>query len=140
MYKFVAILFVFGCARVCQTSTSGISGMVSDSSGAIVPGAKVVVTNEETGVSLTQVTTQSGVYSFPSLPVGAYTVVVEMEGFRTTRQPGNVLQVESPNHQRRAGDRQRLRRGQRDCIDRGAGNQRRLGGQCRHAKEMSNCR
>src|SRR5258708_920677 len=96
MRRFVLINFLLFASLSGQTSTSGISGIVSDPSGAVVPGAKVTVANDDTGVAQHQLTTQSGVYSFPGLPVGSYTVVVEMKGFRTTRQPGNVLQVESP--------------------------------------------
>jgi Carboxypeptidase regulatory-like domain/TonB-dependent Receptor Plug Domain len=81
---------------VAQTSTSSISGIVSDTSGAIVPKAAVTLTNDDTGVSAKQTTTQAGVYAFPSLPVGKYSVTVEMTGFRTVRKTGNVLSVGSP--------------------------------------------
>jgi len=79
-----------------QTSTSSISGTVSDTSGAVVPGAAVTLLNDATGVTNVQTTTQAGVYSFPALNVGTYTLTVEMKGFRTVRRAGNILEVATP--------------------------------------------
>ncbi len=79
-----------------QTSTASISGIVSDSSGAVIPEAKVTAMNQATGVSLSQNTTGNGVYSFPGLPIGTYVITVEKQGFKITRQSGNILDVESP--------------------------------------------
>ncbi|HAF21852.1 MAG TPA: hypothetical protein DCK93_02895, partial [Blastocatellia bacterium] len=70
----ISLLFVlFALTTVsvlAQTSTSSITGRVVDSKDAILPGATVTVTNEATGLSQTQTTTESGVYAFASLPVG----------------------------------------------------------------------
>jgi Carboxypeptidase regulatory-like domain/TonB-dependent Receptor Plug Domain len=79
-----------------QTSTSSITGTVSDSTGALVPGATVTATNEATGVSQTQTTTDAGLYAFPALPVGAYTIKIEHSGFKTAQKTGNVLQINTP--------------------------------------------
>lgn len=79
-----------------QSSTSAISGVVSDASGAVIPQASVRATHEATGVSYRQTTTGSGYYAFPALPVGSYTVIVEMKGFKTAKATGNLLQVGSP--------------------------------------------
>ena len=68
---FVLFFAVAGCFA---QSTSSISGAVTDSSGAVIPGAAVTVTNEETGVVNRQTTTDSGLFSFPALPVGVYTI------------------------------------------------------------------
>jgi hypothetical protein len=92
----VTILALAPAVVSAQTSTASISGVVSDTSGAVVSGAKVTATNEATGVSLSQQTTGNGVYSFPGLPVGTYTVSAEKTGFKLTRETGNVLDVESP--------------------------------------------
>src|SRR2546422_10544294 len=81
-------------ATVCLAqSTSSLSGTVTDPSGSVIPGAAVTVTNEETGVSNRQTTTDSGLFSFPALPVGSYSVTVEMKGFRSERKSRNVLVV-----------------------------------------------
>jgi len=79
-----------------QTSTSAISGVVSDSTGAVIPNASVKATHDSTGVSYRQTTTDAGFYSFPSIPVGPYTIAVEMKGFKTAKSSGNLLQVGSP--------------------------------------------
>ena len=95
----IKILSVFLCAAAlsfAQVSTSQITGTVRDASGAVIPGAKVSATNEATGVSYTQNTTATGVYAFTAVPVGSYTVAVEAQGFRTTKQTGAVLTVNTP--------------------------------------------
>ncbi len=91
------IVFLAAAAAVLgQTSTSRISGTVMDSTGAVVPNATVVLLNEATGITEKQQTTDAGLYSFPSLPVGTYTVRVEAAGFRTFVRPGVILQVNTP--------------------------------------------
>src|SRR5207244_8642685 len=90
-----AVLFLaLTCAA--QTSTSQISGTVRDSSGAVIPGAAVTLTNEATGVVQRQTTTEAGVYAFPAIQVGAYTVTAEATGFRALLRSGNIVQVNTP--------------------------------------------
>lgn len=79
-----------------QTGTSRITGTVTDATGAAVPGARVTAANEATGVTYTQTTTEAGLYSFASLPVGAYAIKVEMSGFKTANKTGIVLEVNTP--------------------------------------------
>src|SRR5262245_12972428 len=81
---------------LAQTATSRIAGTVTDASGALVPGAMVTAKNEATGVTYTQTTTEAGLYGFPSLPVGAYTVTVALAGFKTASKTGNILEVNTP--------------------------------------------
>ena len=92
------LLYLLVAAGLCfaQTATSRISGTVMDSSGAVVPGASVTVINESTGARFVQLTTAAGLYSFPALPAGSYTIEVSMQGFKTARTPHNVLVVETP--------------------------------------------
>ncbi len=93
----ISLLVVFLSVGVfAQTSTSQISGTVRDSSGAVVPGVQVTATNEETGVAYRQQTTPAGLYAFPALPVGRYTVAADLKGFKTSRSTGNVLQIDTP--------------------------------------------
>jgi hypothetical protein len=80
-------LQVFG-----QMSDRGmVTGLVSDPSGAVVPGATVTVTNESTGVATVAVTTSSGNYSTPPVILGTYTVKVEKTGFKTYLRTGILL-------------------------------------------------
>lgn len=92
----LALLALLGTTLFGQTSTSSISGTVVDPSGAVVPAAAVSATNEATGVTYRQVTTQAGLYAFNAIPVGAYSITVEMKGFRTAKIANVLLQVGSP--------------------------------------------
>jgi hypothetical protein len=65
-----------------QEGTGRISGTVTDSSGAVVPGAPVTVVNEATRIIRKAVANQEGFYAVPNLSVGAFTVEVEASGFR----------------------------------------------------------
>jgi hypothetical protein len=82
-------IVLFLCISVsAQIITSTIVGRVTDSSGAVVPGTEVIVTNEGTGIS-NQVTTDSvGLYSVSALVAGVYTVKVSKPGFETFRALG----------------------------------------------------
>ncbi len=93
----LSVLLLHGAALgIAQTSTSRVSGTVTDTSGAVVPGASVTAINEATGVTYAQVTSGAGTYSFPSLPIGIYTIKVELQGFKTANNKGNVLEVNTP--------------------------------------------
>ena len=70
-----------------------IHGIVTDQSGAVVPKATVVATQIESGQSSTAVSSDSGEYVLPSLPVGAYVVKITAPGFQTYSRTGVVLQV-----------------------------------------------
>ncbi len=96
--KSVSIVCFLAAISACwaQTSSSVINGLVSDSSGGVIPSARVTVTHESTGANYRQTTTDAGLFAFPSLPVGPYTVTVEMKGFKTSKSAGNLLQVGSP--------------------------------------------
>ncbi len=80
-----------------QSGTSRLTGVVTDSNGASLEGAKVTATNEATGVSVTQVTTSGGIYSFASIMPGKYTVTVEQSGFKKNVRTNNIVQVDTPS-------------------------------------------
>lgn len=79
-----------------QTSTTALSGTVYDATGAVVVGANVTAVNDATGVPLKQVTNNAGLFSFPSINPGTYTVTVEMAGFKTMRRTNITLVVGTP--------------------------------------------
>jgi hypothetical protein len=91
-----ALLLACATGASAQTSTSRITGTLTDTTGAVVPGATVTALNEAIGIKQTQTTTDAGLYSFASLPVGQYTITVEKTGFKTAKQTGNVLEVNTP--------------------------------------------
>ncbi len=78
-----ASLVLVAMPALAQRITATIRGAVTDSSGAIVAGAKVTVTNEATGLTRTQQSNSAGNYNFPELPVGSYRIEVELAGFKT---------------------------------------------------------
>ncbi|HZP33691.1 MAG TPA: TonB-dependent receptor [Candidatus Acidoferrales bacterium] len=78
-----------------QTVTGTILGNVADSSGAAVPNAQVTVTNQDTGVVRTAVTTAEGVYTVPSLLAGKYSVEAQAQGFTPAQVKDIVLNVGS---------------------------------------------
>ena len=71
-----------------QVLYGSIVGNVSDGTGAVIPGAQVTITHEETGAARSGESNASGVYTFPTLATGAYTVEVRAEGFRTHSETG----------------------------------------------------
>src|SRR5260370_25892592 len=90
----VALFLVLSCGA--QTSTSQISGTVRDSSGAVIPGATVTLTNESTGVVEKQSSPEGGVYASPAIRAGSYTIKAEAGGFRALVRSGNIVQVNTP--------------------------------------------
>src|SRR5882672_7458625 len=92
----VTLLTIAVAVAIAQTGTSRITGRVADTKQASIAGASVTVTNEATGVTQTQTTTEAGLYSFDSLPVGKYTVTVEQSGFKKFQSNGNQLEVNTP--------------------------------------------
>jgi Carboxypeptidase regulatory-like domain len=72
-----------------------ISGLVSDTSGAVVPNATIRVTQTNTGLVRTTVSGANGNYTLPDLPVGPYRLDVEAPGFNAYVQTGIILQINS---------------------------------------------
>ena len=83
-----------------QSTPSTITGLVTDTSGAVIPGAKVQVTNEDSGVKIISVANSAGLYRTSSLIPGSYRVDAEAAGFqrlvrsKLTVQIGQTLQVD----------------------------------------------
>ena len=70
-------------------TTSAIAGSVRDATGAAMAGARVTITNVETGLTRSIATDDAGRFSFPQLRPGAYSVKAAADGFET-RQIGSV--------------------------------------------------
>jgi outer membrane receptor protein involved in Fe transport len=82
-------------ARAQNSNTGEIKGSVTDSTGALIPGAVVSIKNVQTGVVTPTTTNQSGVYDVPFLAPGDYTITFSKEGFRHLVREGIVLQIET---------------------------------------------
>jgi hypothetical protein len=76
-----------------QIASGTISGMVKDSSGAVIPGANVSATNTGTGASRSGVTGADGSYKFSALPLGNYDIRAEHTGFQSEVKQGLTLNV-----------------------------------------------
>ena len=87
------LLVLISCAIASAQATAQLSGTVRDSSGAVLPGVTVTVTQTDTGFSRTVVTETGGTYAVPNLPTGPYRLEASLQGFRTYAQTGIVLQV-----------------------------------------------
>jgi hypothetical protein len=71
-----------------QRTTGDLRGVVTDESGAVLPGVTVTIRGRAVPGAPTTVSNESGVYRFPSLPPGSYDVTSELAGFATTTQTG----------------------------------------------------
>lgn len=88
----LSILLIAVCT-LAQVTTATISGTVSDSSGAVIPGAKITIRNVDTGISRTVMSDTGGRFSAPQLPIGNYETRVEAAGFQTVIRSGLELTV-----------------------------------------------
>jgi hypothetical protein len=79
----VVVLLAFLGGYALAQSTAALSGTVTDATGAVVAGAKVIATNQATGVESTTQTDTAGAYLFPSLPIGIYRLQVTAPGFQS---------------------------------------------------------
>ena len=91
----MTFLFVLSLASLAgaqgQAINGAIEGIVTDESGGVLPGVVVTVTNVDTGETRSVVTNDRGVYRAPLLPLGAYRVSAELQGFKKHEQAGISL-------------------------------------------------
>ena len=78
---FIILNALFATALMGQMFLGSVVGQITDTSGAVVPGAKVVLTNTQTLVQRETVATSAGDYTFDNVPTGTYKVAVTMSGF-----------------------------------------------------------
>ena len=76
----LALPLCLALTAFAQSERGTITGTIRDSSGAVIPAAKVVLTNTQTGVTATMTSNADGEYTIPQLPVGTYSVRIEKEG------------------------------------------------------------
>ncbi len=88
-----ALTAIFFATLLFAQDRGTITGSVQDNSGAIVPGAKVSLTNPATGYKQTVDTSAEGTYTFLALVPGRYSVVAEKDGFRRAEANDVVVQV-----------------------------------------------
>jgi hypothetical protein len=76
-----------------QSDRGTITGAILDATGALIPNAKITLTNTETGAVSETISTSTGNYTIPSLPAGTYSLKVETPGFGTATENGIKVQV-----------------------------------------------
>src|ERR1700676_450665 len=94
----LAVALLLACAiHVSASPTGSITGFVKDTSGAIVPGAKITLTNTATNTQLTATSDANGEFQFPQLPPSTYSLEVESKGFKRTIVSA-LVQVDQITH------------------------------------------
>ena len=86
-------LFLSATLSFGQTATGSIGGSVADSIGGGVPGAKMTATNVASGQKLETVSNEIGIYAFPTVPTGVYTVAVEKAGFKKLNRQNLEIRI-----------------------------------------------
>src|SRR6202167_3124878 len=79
------LLLLLAGSAVAQVSTASINGVIRDPSGAVIPGASIVLTNVDTSVERTSTTNEAGAYGFVSIPPGNYTIESTAKGFSSQK-------------------------------------------------------
>ena len=94
----VVLCLLIPVAGFSQAANGRITGTVSDASGAVIPGVMVEVTNSETGVVFSTISTETGNYSAPNLPPGPYAISASLPGFKKYNRTGvNLAAAQTVN-------------------------------------------
>ena len=96
MVRLLVVVLALALPAVSSAQTvaiAQISGVVTDESGAALPGVEVTVTQTSTGLTRFVITGTGGEYVLPNLPVGPYKLEAKLQGFSTFEQTGITLQV-----------------------------------------------
>src|ERR1700722_399940 len=86
--QLVCLIVCLAALALAQSERGTITGAVRDASGASIPAATVIITNQDTNVAIHAVTNQDGEYTVPNLSPGVYIVRVEKSGFRPSEERG----------------------------------------------------
>jgi hypothetical protein len=87
------LMLLLAVPAFAQKITGTLRGEVTDPTGGVISGAKVTVTNEDTGLTRSGTTTSAGIYVFSDLPVGSYKIQVESQGFKSEVRSKIALNV-----------------------------------------------
>lgn len=91
LFKRAPVLLLLLCIPSFAQSVASLSGTVTDSSGAVVPGSQIVLKNTGTGLTYQATTDETGTYRFPTLPIGNYDLSANHAGFSPISIRGIVL-------------------------------------------------
>src|SRR5215813_6724164 len=87
------VVILLGSLSLYGQSNGTVKGLVKDTTGAILPGASVTLTNKATQRVQTTLSTETGTYVFPALPPGDYSVTAEMPSFKKVNRENVTLNV-----------------------------------------------
>jgi hypothetical protein len=85
------LVFALAGACLAQVDRSALNGTVTDPSGRVLPGVEVIAVQDSTGLRRTTVTSGSGTYEIPEVPIGLYTITFSRDGFQSLTF-ANVIQ------------------------------------------------
>src|SRR5437868_4713133 len=91
---FIALGLVLAVSTFAQVDTGAVSGTVKDTSGGVIPGVKVIIANEDTGLSVSTTSSIAGEYVFSPVKIGRYSVSAEMKGFQKVQQKNVTVEVQ----------------------------------------------
>lgn len=91
----LGLLLLCATAATAQTVSGSMSGTVVDAQDQVVPGADVIITNEQNGDTRRGVTNEVGAYVFAGLAPGPYTIRAELAGFRPIDRLNNIVLANS---------------------------------------------
>src|SRR5215467_7157836 len=91
-------VLLFALAAMAQIQNGQFAGTVTDPSGAAVPNAKIVISNQSTGLSVSATSNATGAFSVAELPPGVYKITIEAAGFKTFSDVGVTLNAGSTAH------------------------------------------
>ena len=87
------VVFLYTIPVIAQEVSAGITGHVTDPSGASIVGATITATDQDRGTEWPTKTNEDGIYAFPRIPVGKYQLKVEAPGFKTYINPDILLEL-----------------------------------------------
>ncbi len=89
----LAAIFLFACAACWAGQGGTLTGTVADPSGAVVPGATVIISNRESGLHQTLSTNSEGVFTSSDLPAGSYQIEIRQSGFGPLVETGLIVET-----------------------------------------------
>src|SRR5688572_3325320 len=96
-YVFLStLLAAILCQPVWSQGTASLSGIVRDTSGAVIPGVEVTATNLATNASRSTLSNETGSYLFAQMPPGTYRLEFKLEGFKSLVRDNVVLPIGTP--------------------------------------------
>ena len=93
LQRFLLSLSLAAISLLAQSSTgtATMTGAVTDTTGSVVPGAKITATNADAGFVFSSITTPEGTWYIPNLNPGSYQLRIEVAGFKTYVQNSIIL-------------------------------------------------